>query len=220
MRGMRARRLGNSIRARLKRPAIFTLVIVLLLFVIIIAYVISNIGSMVVELALADATDVITITVNDVISEKVMDGSIDYSDLVTLEKDADGNITALLTNMANVNYLQSEITGEIVKRFSDMDVTRVDIPIGNLIGGTLLSGRGPKISVDILSVTNVSATLRNEFSSAGINQTRHRIILQVDVGLGILLSGYRDKWDDVQTEITVCETVIVGRVPETYASLG
>ena len=67
--------------------------------------------------------------------------------------------------------------------------------------------------------TNVSATLRNEFSSAGINQTRHRIILQVDVGLGILLSGYRDKWDDVQTEITVCETVIVGRVPETYASL-
>ncbi|MBQ5504586.1 MAG: sporulation protein YunB [Oscillospiraceae bacterium] len=220
MRGIRARRLGNSIRARLKRPVIFTLVTVLLLFVLIIAYVISNIGSMVVELALADATDVITITVNDVISEKVMDGSIDYSDLVTLEKDADGNITALLTNMANVNYLQSEITGEIVKRFSDMDVTRVDIPIGNLIGGTLLSGRGPKISVDILSVTNVSATLRNEFSSAGINQTRHRIILQVDVGLGILLSGYRDKWDDVQTEITVCETVIVERVPETYASLG
>lgn len=219
MRGMRARRLGNSIRARLKRPAIFTLVIVLLLFFVIAAYIISNIGSMVVELAIAEATDVITITVNDVISEKVMDGSIDYSDLVTLDKDSDGNITALLTNMANVNYLQSEITGEIVKRFSDMDVTRVDIPIGNLIGGTLLSGKGPKISVDILSVTNVSATLRNEFSSAGINQTRHRIILQVDVGLGILLSGYRDKWDDVQTEITVCETVIVGRVPEMYASL-
>ena len=167
MRGIRARRLGNSIRARLKRPAIFTLVTVLLLLVMIIAYVISNIGSMVVELALADATDVITITVNDVISEKVMDGSIDYSDLVTLEKDADGNITALLTNMANVNYLQSEITGEIVKRFSDMDVTRVDIPIGNLIGGTLLSGRGPKISVDILSVTNVSATLRNELIRQG-----------------------------------------------------
>ena len=63
MRGIRARRLGNSIRARLKRPAIFTLVTVLLLLVMIIAYVISNIGSMVVELALADATDVITITV-------------------------------------------------------------------------------------------------------------------------------------------------------------
>lgn len=219
MPGGRVRRLGSRIRSRIRRPAAILAFSLIAVMIVLIAYVISNIGSMVVELAIAEATDVITITVNDVITEKVMDGEVDYSDLVTLEKDSEGNITALLTNMANVNYLQSDITREVVKRFTDKDVTRVEIPLGTLIGGTLLSGKGPKISVDILSITNVSAQLRNEFSSAGINQTRHRMIMEVEVSLGILLAGYRDRWDRVDTEITVCETIIVGRVPNTYASM-
>lgn len=219
MPGGRARRLGSRIRSRIRRPAAILAFSLIAVMIVLIAYVFSNIGSMVVELAIAEATDVITITVNDVITEKVMDGEVDYSDLVTLEKDSEGNITALLTNMANVNYLQSDITREVVKRFTDKDVTRVEIPLGTLIGGTLLSGKGPKISVDILSITNVSAQLRNEFSSAGINQTRHRMIMEVEVSLGILLAGYRDRWDRVDTEITVCETIIVGRVPNTYASM-
>lgn len=215
----RVRRLGSRLRGRFRRPAAVFLVSVVAVVIILSAYAVSNIGSMVVELAIAEATDVITITVNDVITEKVKNGEVDYSDLVTLEKDSEGNITALLTNMANVNYLQSEITSAVVKRFSDMDVTRVEIPLGTLIGGTLLSGKGPKISVDIISITNVSAQLRNEFSSAGINQTRHRMIMEVEVSLGILLAGFRDRWDKVDTEITVCETIIVGRVPNTYASI-
>lgn len=219
MPGGRVRRLGSRIRGRIRRPAAILAFSLIAVMIVLIAYVISNIGSMVVELAIAEATDVITITVNDVITEKVMDGEVDYSDLVTLEKDSEGNITALLTNMANVNYLQSDITREVVKRFADKNVTRVEIPLGTLIGGTLLSGKGPKISVDILSITNVSAQLRNEFSSAGINQTRHRMIMEVEVSLGILLAGYRDRWDRVDTEITVCETIIVGRVPNTYASM-
>ena len=188
--------------------------------VLVLIYCLSHLSPMVVELALANATDAITLTVNDVISDKVLDGSVGYDDLVTLEKDSEGNITALVTNMANINVLQAEITNAIVERFSETDVTRVSIPLGNLIGGAILSGKGPMVSVDILSVTNVNTAFRNEFSSAGINQTRHRIMMDVEVTLGILLAGYDDMWDSVTTEVTVAETVIVGAVPNTFASLG
>ena len=205
---------------RLKRPFWVVMTFIIVIAVVLSFYIYSNIGSMVVELALAEATDVITLTVSDVIAEKIMDGEVNYSDLVSLQKDSEGNITALVTDMARMNYLQAEITRAILTKFRDTDVTRVQIPLGNLIGGTVLSGRGPAISVDILSVTNVSSNFRNEFSSAGINQTRHRIIMEVEVTLGILLAGYRDKWDSVVTEIPVAETVIVGSVPNTYASFG
>lgn len=208
--------------SRLKRllPRLRVIIPILLIFTLLLSiWALARLTPLVVELAIANATDVITVTVNEVISEKVMDGNILYSDLVSLEKDTDGSITALVTNMAGINYLQAEITTAIIRRFQESDVTRVAIPIGNLVGGTLFSGRGPAISVDILSVTNVNTEFRNEFSSAGINQTRHRIVMDVDVTLGILLAGYADRKESIDTEITIAETVIVGSVPGTYANM-
>ena len=168
---------------------------------------------------MSEAYDNITFTVNEVLAEEVMAETIDYNDMVSLMTDRNGNITALVTNMANVNFLQAKITNAVVKKFAESDVTRVDIPLGSLFGNAFLSGHGPRISANILSVTNVNTTFRNEFSDAGINQTRHRIMMDVDVTLGILLAGYQNRWDTVTTEITVAETVIVGSVPNTYANL-
>lgn len=169
------------------------------------------------ELALATATDDITIAVNETVAEVLSDGAVDYSQLVTLEKDELGNITALVSNVANINILQAKVTNAIVRRFADSDITTVSIPIGNLIGGALLSGRGPRLRLDILSITNVSTGFRNEFTSAGINQTRHQIFMDVDVSLEVLL-GAGTGTDSVHTEVSVAETVIVGSVPGTYAS--
>ena len=173
---------------------------------------------MVAELALATATDNITIAVNETVAEIMSDGQLDYDNLVTLEKDGNGNITALVTNIANINILQAQITNAVAERFVDSDITHVTIPLGNLIGWALLSGRGPRISVDILSITNVSTSFRNEFTSAGINQTRHQIIMDVNVSLGILLAGTSGT-GNVLTEISIAETVIVGSVPGTYATI-
>lgn len=169
------------------------------------------------DLALAAATDDITIAVNETVAEVLSDGGVDYSKLVTLEKDGQGNVTALVSNVASINILQARITNAVVERFADSDITTVSIPVGNLIGGALLSGRGPRLKLDILSITNVTTGFHNEFSSAGINQTRHQIILDVEVSLEVLL-GPSSGTDSVLTEVSVAETVIVGAVPETYAS--
>ncbi len=170
------------------------------------------------ELALATATDDITIIVNDVVSEILEGGELDYEKLVTLERNGQGAVTALIANSANINALRARVTNAVVERFADTDLTRISIPLGNLIGGTLLSGKGPRLKLDILSVTNVVTSFRNEFTSAGINQTRHRIILDVDVSLEVLM-GPDSGTDSVLTEVIVAETVIVGSVPDAYAAI-
>ena len=173
---------------------------------------------MVTELALATATDDITIAVNDVVAESLDGGELDYDKLITLERDGTGCVTALIANSANVNALKARVTNAVVEKFAQTDITHITVPLGNLIGGTLMSGRGPRVGLDILSVTNVLTSFRNEFTSAGINQTRHRIIMDVEVSLDVLIGPERGT-DKVLTEVIVAETVIVGAVPSAYAAL-
>ena len=209
--------LGSQRPKPLKLRLFIFILAAAVLLVILISY--GTLSSVIVDLAVSEAYDNITYTVNEVLAEEVIAETIDYNDMVSLLTDNNGNITALVTNMANVNYLQAKITNAIVKKFAESDVTKVEIPLGSLFGNAFLSGHGPRISANILSVTNVNTTFRNEFSDAGINQTRHRIMMDVDVTLGILLAGYQNRWDTVTTEITVAETFIVGSVPNTYANL-
>ena len=96
-----------------------------------------------------------------------------------------------------------------------MTSSDLSIPLGTLTGSNLLAGRGPHIRVRTQSVGTATARFDNQFSSSGINQTRHRIILDVDVHVSILLPGLTT-YTKVSNEISVAETVIVGGVPETY----
>jgi sporulation protein YunB len=214
------RRFSYKLRNRKRHRFVLVLVITLILITALAATIIAKLEPLAEEIAMSSVTDTVTIAVNEVITEKVADGTIKYSDLVTLEKDDNGNITALVTNMANINTLQAEITTAVAERFMDTSKTVVTIPLGNVIGSPILSGKGPEISVKILSVSNVTTCLKNEFTSAGINQTRHQILMDVNVSVGILLAGRATYWDNVLTEITVAETIIVGNIPSSYANLG
>lgn len=149
------------------------------------------------------------------VEEAIQRGDINYEAFVTFEKDATGRVTALRSNVAEVNRMQSAISEEILRRLSEVSTSELRIPIGTLTGSALLSGRGPYITVRMQAVGSASAVFRNEFSAAGINQTRHQILLEVDVYMSILLPGIRTS-TTVANEIAVAETVIVGSVPESY----
>ena len=149
------------------------------------------------------------------VEEAIQRGDINYEAFVTFEKDATGRVTALRSNVAEVNRMQSAISEEILHRLSEVSTSELRIPIGTLTGSALLSGRGPYITVRMQAVGSASAVVRNEFSAAGINQTRHQILLEVDVYMSILLPGIRTS-TTVANEIAVAETVIVGSVPESY----
>lgn len=165
------------------------------------------------------ATTRVSNTVNRIIveavNEAIQDGDVDYEELISLEKDNEGKITAIHSNMAAFNRLQAQILDLILARIDQVSARELSIPIGTLTGSALLAGRGPRISVRMESVGSSSAKFENQFQSAGINQTNHQIILKVDVKVSILLPGYTTA-TTVSTAVTVAETVVVGAVPETY----
>ena len=165
------------------------------------------------------ATTRVSNTVNrivfEAVNEAIESGEITYDQLISFEKDNDGRITAVHSNMAACNRLQVEILDIILARIDQVSARELSIPVGSLTGSALLAGRGPRIKVRMESVGSSSARFENEFSSAGINQTNHRIVLHIDVSVAILLPGFTTA-TQVSNAVTVAETVIVGTVPDTY----
>ena len=165
------------------------------------------------------ATTRVSNTVNrivfEAVNEAIESGEITYDQLISFEKDNDGKITAVHSNMAACNRLQVEILDIILARIDQVSARELSIPVGSLTGSALLAGRGPRIKVRMESVGSSSARFENEFTSAGINQTNHRIVLHIDVSVAILLPGFTTA-TQVSNAVTVAETVIVGSVPDTY----
>lgn len=177
--------------------------------------VVLHMKPVVVDLATARTSNAVNRIVVAAVNDAVDSGRIDYEQLVDFDKDADGHVTALRSNMAAFNRLQASIADDILQRMAEVSSTDLAIPIGTLTGSPLLAGRGPCLRVRMQSVGTATARFDNQFSAAGINQTRHRIILDVDVHVSILLPGLTT-YTKVSNEISVAETVIVGGVPETY----
>ena len=167
------------------------------------------------SMATARVSNLVNRIVSAAVNEAVENGDIDYQNFVIFEKDETGHITALRSNVAEVNRMQGQITDEILHRLSEVATSELKIPLGTLTGSALLAGRGPSLFVRMQAVGSASAAFRNQFTAAGINQTRHQIFLDVDVYMSILLPGMKTS-TRVCNEITVAETVIVGEVPDTY----
>ena len=160
------------------------------------------------SLATARVSNAVTRVVNTSVNETLYDAGVDYDRLISLEKDNEGHITAVKSNMAEFNRLQSA-------RLSEVSTRELAIPLGSLTGSPLLAGRGPLLHIKMQSVGSSSAHFENAFASAGINQTRHEIRLVVDVYVSVLLPGFSTV-TKVTNRCAVAETVIVGSVPDTY----
>lgn len=167
------------------------------------------------SLATASVSNKVNRIVASAVNEAVARGEIDYGTLVSFEKDGEGHVAALQSNMAEANRLQTAISDDILQRLSEVSTAELSIPLGTLSGATLLAGRGPCIRVKMQSVGSTTASFRNVFTAAGINQTKHQILLDVDVYVSILLPTFATS-TKVSNEIAVAETVIVGSVPESY----
>ena len=156
---------------------------------------------------------------NDAIAKQIADGVIQYDRIVYFEKDLDGRITALKTNMSEVNRLKTDILNLINDEILALDTSDIGIPLGSLFLPELFSGKGPAIPVRILSIRNSDATFSSKFSQAGINQTLHQLTMIVSVDVAVLVLGQTSSFT-VNSEVVVAETVIVGDVPSTFLQTG
>ena len=157
--------------------------------------------------------------INDAIDRQIENQNVQYDRIVYFEKDLEGRITALKTNMSEVNRLKTDILNLINDEILAMDTSDLGIPIGSLILPEIFSGKGPKIPVQIMSIRNSDASFTSAFTEAGINQTLQQLNMLVSVDVAVLVLG-RTNYFTVTSQVVVAETIIVGQVPDTYLNTG
>jgi sporulation protein YunB len=157
--------------------------------------------------------------INDAIDKQIEGGKIQYDRMVYFEKDLDGRITALKTNMSEVNRLKTDILNLINDEILAMTTDDLGIPLGSLFLPELFSGKGPSIPVEILSIRNSDASFSSDFTEAGINQTLQQLNMHVSVDVTVLVLG-ETKSFTISSQVVVAETIIVGNVPDTYFQTG
>lgn len=157
--------------------------------------------------------------INDAIDRQIEDGTIQYDRMVYFEKDLNGRITALKTNMSEVNRLKTDILNLINDEILALSVDDIGIPLGSLFLPEVLSGRGPSIPVEIMSIRNSDASFSSDFTEAGINQTLQQLNMHVSVDVTVLVLGKTNSFT-ISSQVVVAETIIVGDVPDTYFQTG
>ena len=166
------------------------------------------------QIAVSDAADMVTATVNKVVCDLIDPDVYDLEYFVHFERDGNVNVTAISGNMAHINELSSQILNMVIES-TDTDPMIVKIPLGSLLGSNLLMGKGPDVSVEISMLTSSRVDFKSKVEACGINQTNYRLYLEVVIDVDVLIPWGTES-ATVLTEVLVADTVIVGKVPETY----
>lgn len=162
------------------------------------------------------AKSIATIISNNEATNVIKDHT--YDELFTIEKDNDGNITMIKSNIIPINEIISDVAVKIQTSINERGRENIRIALGSFTGSKFLAGRGPGVPIRISSIGNVETDLRSEFSAQGINQTLHRVYLQVDCEVSIL-TPYNTISEKVSNQVLLIENVIVGKIPSAYYNL-
>ena len=203
----------KSLKRKQKIAKIFIIIVIAFSTVKIVLDAISPIFNALCE---DKAKSIATIISNNEATNVMKDHT--YDELFTIEKDNDGNITMIKSNIIPINEIISDVAVKIQNSINKRGSENIKITIGSFTGSKLLSGRGPGIPIKISSIGNVETDLRSEFSAQGINQTLHRVYLQVDCEVCIL-TPYNTISEKVSNQVLLIENVIVGKIPNTYYNL-
>lgn len=158
---------------------------------------------------------VVSSVINDAVLSELDRIGADYPSLVTLSTNSDGDVTSVQSNVININRLKANIADRVEREIARLSAVDIRIPIGTLLGLQLLHGKGFNVGMSVVPLGYASTTIISEFTDAGINQTLHRIIIEIGVDVDALIPGYETRVP-VKTSIVAAETVIVGKVPDAY----
>ena len=160
-----------------------------------------------------EATEIINETTLDIYSNQ-----FDYSDMIIIEKDNDGNITMLRADTVKLNYLSSKLILASNDKFGKLQEMGLEVPLGYMTKNLVFYNLGPKVNIKMTQIGNITSSYESVFESAGINQTRHKIYLNVNMKMKIVVPlNSRDV--EVACQIPVAETIIVGKIPNTAIEL-
>ena len=155
-----------------------------------------------------------TKSINYAISD-IMNQNIAYSELISIDKDAENNISFIEANSVKINILSRTMSKVVMSNFLELAKSPIKIPLGSFSGISLLAGVGPKVAFNVNPYGEVNCYFSSKFESAGINQTYHKIYMQIEILVNVVFPTKRVKLSS-SSDALLCETLIVGKIPDVY----
>ncbi len=206
----------NRVSKKEKNTKIFSVIFIIIVAIFTFYTIRKAINPIIDELCIDQAKNIATKISNEE-ATVVMDKYC-YDDLITIIRDNDGNIKILKTNTKNINQIMSDIPVSMLDKFKQSKNANISLHLGSILGTKIFSATGPKINIRIANVGNVDTKLKSEFISQGINQTLHRIYLELNCEVTIL-TPYDTIKQKIDNQVLIAESVIVGDVPYSYYNM-
>lgn len=196
-----------------RRRRIFFAIIISIFLIFIIAHASLKLKDTFIVISRGRIQTIALKIINDIVSDKIR--NLEENNLIIYQKDTNATITAVDINIIAMNKLSNEINTEVVNALDNLKDTYIYIPLGSATGYDLLAATGPMIPVKILPIGDITLDFKTEFLSTGINQTSHKIYLNVVCKMNMVTTfAYEDV--EINQKIPIAETVIIGNVPSTY----
>ena len=202
-------------KTAIQKRRIVGMLSILLGMILIVTSVERGVRPVMKQVAESRANSMTTTMINTAVNEQLSKMNLEYQDMVDLERDAQGNILAVRTRMAAVNQFQTEISLAVQSAIDTYGAQKIDIPLGTLTGSALFNNKGPNLPLTITMTGSMSAVITGSFEEAGINQTRHQIVLTVSADANAAVPWYGIS-TRVEVDFILTETVLVGKVPQSY----
>ncbi|MBQ8792248.1 MAG: sporulation protein YunB [Clostridia bacterium] len=180
-----------------------------------IIYYFTVICPIIVDLSKEKVYSIATTSVSEVVGDVLTEEEIEYGDLVKISYSSSGDVEVIEVDSVQVNLLIKQVTSKVQERFDNLNNHAIEVPFGSFTGIPFLFDVGPTISVQLVAVGTAKTSLESSFTSAGINQTLHRLNLLVSVNIGMVLPA-NTQTISTEMEVMICECVIVGKIPNVY----
>ena len=203
-------------RIRLKTKILIFIIIAAVIAVVVIF--LNNAANVIISVSAAQMRAYNTVAVNDAV-EEALPGGLEYGSIVTVEYDGDGNVTTISANSANINAVARRTAYLTQTNLSELSRGGIAIPLGAFTGIEAISGFGKAINIKIMPVASAECSFVSRFTQAGINQTLHSIYIEVVTDITIVFAT-RTERIFASAEVLVCESLIVGKIPDVYLQGG
>ncbi len=204
-------------RKRFKIGIKYKILISILLIIILIVVTLNNVIYPLFSKKCIYKAQVLVTQIANGETEKIMK-NYTYKDLIHIEEDTEGNVTFLGSNVVLINQIKSEIMTKIQNRFLEIKDTNIEIKVGAFTGSRLFSNVGPKIKIKVIPSGTINSSLETEFYSVGVNQSIHRIYLDINCSINIL-SPFESVSQTISNKVLLSESIIVGTTPENYYNI-
>lgn len=203
-------------KRNIKNKKIFKILLILTTIIILLTIIIRAVTPVFNRLCSEKAKSTATLITNEETTKAIEDYK--YSDFIIIHKDENGNVLMLESNMKNINNVTSDVAYRIQTQINNLEDEDITISLGSFTGISILSGRGIKVPIRISTVGNVKTNIRSEFITQGINQTIHRLYLDIESRISIL-TPFNTIDETSTSQLILAENIIVGEIPEAYYNI-